>query len=221
MNKLKQILSYLWPITAKKDSDFSGILEVTWIDGKKVLDTKNANYSYGALQKVLENGLNFIDFRQIESVLILGLGGGSVLRSLQDKFNFFGKIHAVEIDQKIIDIAKREFDISAIKNLNIHNSDAFDFVKNRDQFYDLIIVDLFIDAEIPEAFLSEEFCQNLSEICQNSLLFNLGFNQKAGDKSKKVTQFFKADEKFKVEEFEKVEGINRLLLAKRNRFTSI
>ncbi len=215
MSKLKQILSYLWPITSKKDSDFSGKLEITWIDGKKVLDTKNANYSYGTLQKVLENGLKNVNFQQINSVLILGLGGGSIARSLQEKFNFCGSIHAVEIDKKIIELAKTEFDISAIQNLKIINKDALSFVKNSKQIYDLIIVDLFIDTEIPDVFLSEEFCQNLIEICQNSILFNLGFNRKTRNKGQNVIGFFKNVSNFKVLALEKVEGINRLLLAKK------
>ena len=213
LNKLRKILSYIWPITQKKESDFSGKLEITWIDGKKVLDTKNANYSYGTLQKVLENGLAHVDFQQINSVLILGLGGGSVVKSLHEKFNFYGSIHAVEIDQKIIDIAKTEFDISAIKNLEIHQADAFNFVKRSKEHYDLIIVDLFIDTEIPPIFLSEEFCQNLTDICQNILLFNLGFNQNSKDQAKKVTEFFDNNSNFEVLSFEKVEGINRLLIA--------
>ncbi|MCL6217867.1 spermidine synthase [Zunongwangia pacifica] len=218
MSRLRKYLSFLWPITTKTDSDFSGPLEITWIDGKKVLDTKNANYSYGALQNVLENGLKHIDFGQINSVLILGLGGGSVVKSIAEKFNFFGSIHAVEIDQKIIDIAKTEFDISAIKNLKIHRSDAFDFVKNSNQFYDLIIVDVFIDTEIPTIFLSDEFCENLSHICQNSLLFNLGFSQNALNQTKKVTRFFQNNSNFEVLTLEKVEEINRLLIAtKRSR----
>ena len=211
--KPKKILSYLWPITKKVDSDFSGKLEITWIDGKKVLDTKNANYSYGTLQHVLENGLKRIDFSQIDSVLILGLGGGSVVKSLQEKFNFYGSIQAVEIDQKIIDIAKTEFDLSAIKNLKIHQEDAFHFVEHSKQQYDLIIIDLFIDTEIPTIFLSEKFCLQLSNICQNSLLFNLGFRSDAADRTKKVTDFFENNPNFEVFNLQKVEGINRLLIA--------
>ena len=54
---LKKAFSYLWPLTKKIKSDFSGDLEVTWLNGKKVLDTKNANYSYGALHQILDLAL--------------------------------------------------------------------------------------------------------------------------------------------------------------------
>ena len=44
---MKKILSYLWPQTTKFPSDHNGNLEVTLYNGKKMLDSKNANYSFG------------------------------------------------------------------------------------------------------------------------------------------------------------------------------
>lgn len=172
-------MSYIWPQTKKLDSDFNGVLEVKTVNGRKLLNSKSANYSYGALQQVLEIGLSEIELKDVNSILLLGLGGGSVIASLRKKFNFTGKIVAVEIDPKIIDIAEKEFSISNSDDLAIENADAFDFVKNCDNQYDLIIVDLFIDNKVPEQFYTEEFCDSLLRVAKekSSIIFNLGIGR--------------------------------------------
>ena len=134
---MKKLLSYIIPLTKKRISDFSGTLEITLINGNKVLDSVNANYSYGSLQQILEYGITKaeINFENIGQLLILGLGGGSVIKSLREKFRYLNKIDAVEIDQKIIAIAQKEFDIKSSDYLNIINEDAFSFVFNCCQYY--------------------------------------------------------------------------------------
>ena len=90
---MKKFLSYIWPITHRFSSEINGPLEVTYINGKKVLDTKNANYSYGSLQKILKFGLTKIDLKSVENILILGMGAGSVIQSLRETFDYKKKYH--------------------------------------------------------------------------------------------------------------------------------
>jgi spermidine synthase len=92
---------------------------------------------------------------------VLGLGGGCVLKTLRNEFNFSGKITAVDIDPVIIQIAEKEFGIVSDDNTNIVCSDAFDYVKNDDKKFDLIIVDIFIDNEVPQKILSLEFWREI------------------------------------------------------------
>ncbi len=54
----------------------------------KVLSSSHANYSYGALQRVLEYGLKQIDMRDVKNILLLGLGGGSVIETLRRDLEF-------------------------------------------------------------------------------------------------------------------------------------
>ena len=97
---LKKLFSYLIPITIfKQKSTLSNTLEVTWADGKLVLDSENTNYSYGNLQRILRKGLIKIGFEKIksmQSILVLGVAGGSVIRTLVDEINFEGKITGIE-----------------------------------------------------------------------------------------------------------------------------
>lgn len=212
---MKKLLSYLWPQTTNFVSEHSGTLEVTWYNGKKLLDTQNANYSYGLLQKVLETGLSNIAINRVSSTLILGLGGGSVVHSLRNKLNYQKHIDAVELDKKIIAVAKDEFDISDSDRLKIHHQDALLFVENCSSTYDLIIVDLFIDDLVPKQFLTETFCNQLLRIASGYVLFNLGIQLSEDDPARQVVSFFRQHSGYYSTLLENVKGNNTLLLIER------
>jgi len=171
---LKKIISYIYPFTKEVQSKFSGMLEVTLINGRKVLDTLNTNYSYGSLQRVLKYSLDQINLEQTKNALILGLGGGSVIQTLKEEKGFTGKITAVDIDQVIIDIAANEFNIISDDQVAIICEDALNFVTNDANKYDLIIVDLFLDNKIPSQFLTLEFWKNVLDLLAEGgdIIFN-------------------------------------------------
>jgi spermidine synthase len=181
-----------------------------------VLNSKNANYSFGALQRILEEGISKINLKKINSVLLLGLGGGSIIYSLRDKFNYNGKIHAIDIDQKVISIAKHEFGIATSTDLRIDNCDALEFVKNSSSNYDLIIVDLFIDNQVPAQFYTLEFCEYLSGILSKtgSIVFNLGINIFNSEKGKhaRVVEYFEKSQNYHCTLLEHVHGTNLLFI---------
>lgn len=173
---MKRPLSYLWPLTKNYDSNFSGKLEVTWINGRKVLDSANANYSYGALQEVMDAGLGEVQADRAAPVLVLGLGGGSILALLRKKYGYYGKITAVEWDAAIIEIAKKEFKIETFQPLEVRCEDAEAFVRNHSTRYGLIIIDLFLDLKVPAQFFSDTFWKNVLGLLQpgGKVLFNAG-----------------------------------------------
>ncbi len=171
---IKKILSYLTPITIfQTKSDLSKSIEVTWNNGELVLDSKNANYSYGSLQRILRHGLKEIGFNRIQpmqDILVLGVAGGSVIKTLVDEIGFKGNITGVELDPEMARIANTYFQLDQIKNVSIIVDDAFEFVLKTKQKYDLIIIDVFQDTHMPN-FLFESFFSN--RICH--LLRNNGF----------------------------------------------
>ncbi len=158
---IRKIISFIFPLTRKIKSDYNGYLELTQINGKTLLNTANTNYSYGSLQRILHFSLLQIDLSKVKNILVLGLGGGSVLKTIRNEFNFSGNITAVDIDPVIIQIADKEFGISSNENTNIICSDAFNYVNNNSNKFNLIIIDLFIDNEVPEKFLSLEFWREI------------------------------------------------------------
>jgi|SRR5690606_39295733 len=210
---MKKLLSYFWPTTRRFSSEINGTLEVSYINGKKVLDSKNANYSYGSLQKILEFGLKKIDLKSVENILILGMGGGSVIHSLRNTFEFTKNIVAVEIDPEIIKLAKREFGITSSENLQIIENDAFEFAKTSKEKFQLVIIDLFIDLNVPPIFYGKEFCENISKLLakNGSIIFNAGVNiEKESGITEKILANFGNDFQFQIHQ--KVNGTNTLLI---------
>lgn len=160
----------------KIQSQFNGTLEISSLNGKKVLNSKTANYSYGALQRVLRYGLSQIYFDSKATVLLLGLGGGSVLETLKNVCKHSGPITAIEIDPVIIKIAQEEFGIQEDKNLSIIAEDALDFVSYCQDSFDLIIIDIFIDQNVPDDFYQVSFWDTLIRLLKpkGNMLFNAG-----------------------------------------------
>lgn len=132
---LKKILSYLLPINVyKQHSPVSKNLEVTWANGELVLDSKNTNYSYGSLQRILRIGLESIGFETVlksEHILVLGVAGGSVIKTLSEEIGFKGRITGVEIDSEVLQIANSYFGLDKIPNLEIIVDDASKYVLKR------------------------------------------------------------------------------------------
>lgn len=176
---MKKTFSYLWPLTKKYNSSYNGKLEVTWINGRKVLDSSNANYSYGALQEVLDRGISEVRADRAAPVLLLGLGGGSAISLLRNKFKYYGRITAVELDPAIVEIAKTEFNIEAHQPLELLCEDAEAFVATAQEQFGFIIVDLFLDLKVPSQFFSETFWKNVGGLLLPGakILFNAGINE--------------------------------------------
>lgn len=175
---LKKLLSYIIPIRIlKQKSSISESLEITWANGELVLDSKNTNYSYGSLQRILRKGLKSIGFEKINTmnhILVLGVAGGSVVKTLINDVGFKGKITGVEIDTEIINIANTYFKLDKIPNLEIYIEDAFEFVLKTKNKYDLIIIDVFQDTKMPNFLFERFFTDRLDMILSNYgiILFN-------------------------------------------------
>jgi len=175
---LRKLLSFIFPITIlNQKSTISQSLEITWIDGKLVLDSKNTNYSYGNLQQILRTGLKSIGFKKINkmnTILVLGVAGGSVIKTLVDEINFKGKIIGVEIDKEVIAIANEYFHLDEIPNLEIVIADAFEFVLKTNNKYDLIIIDVFQDTKMPNFLFETFFIKRICFLLQSNgfILFN-------------------------------------------------
>jgi len=217
---LSKFLSYFIPINViKKNSSISKTLEVTWNNGELVLDSKNTNYSYGSLQRILKKGLKYIGFeriRKFDNILILGVAGGSVIKTLVDEVKFKGKITGVEIDKDVVEIANKYFKLNEIKNLEVIVDDAFEFVLKTKDKYDLIIIDIFQDTTMPN-FLFEDFFINRINFLLNVdgfILFNtMVINEK--NRIRNLDYKKKFDANYSIRMYPKVETHNELFTIKK------
>ena len=210
-----RLLSYIFPITKKVESSINGTLEITWFNGKKYLNTKNANYSYGSLQKILKTGLQKINLSKCKNILLLGLGGGSVIETLLNDFKYKDHITALDIDPDIIEISQKEFNISETENLKIICDDAIHYMNNNSEVFDLIIIDIFIDTEVPSPFLKTSFWNQIvkANSSKGSILFNASLDTDDNNNLINLKQLL-TDNQYEIELIKKVEGTNTLLIAK-------
>ena len=215
---IKKIFSYLIPIKIyETKSSLSKSIEVTWTNGELVLDSENSNYSYGSLQRILRLGLKNIGYEKIvlmNHILVLGVAGGSVIKTLVVEIKYGGKITGVEIDPEINKIANTYFKLDKVKNLEIVIEDAFEFVLKTKIKYDLIIIDIFEDTTMPN-FLFETFFVN--RICSlvkshGFILFNtMLLNKSQNLRNKKyVSEFYK--NQFQIKTIPRVEIHNELIV---------
>lgn len=217
---VKRILSYLLPIKIyQRKSSVSKKLEVTWNKGQLVLDSENTNYSYGSLERILRKGLLYIGFDRIkkfENILVLGVAGGSVIKTLTQEVKFKGKITGVEIDETAVEIAKKFFELDQIPNLNLVVDDAFEFVLKTKEKYDLIIIDVFQDTKMPNFLFEDFFINRINFLLQVNgfILFNtmvLSFT----DKKRNATYKTKFNDNYSVRLYPKVETHNELFTIKK------
>ena len=171
---LNKILSYFIDISLEKsNSAYNPYLEVLLVKGRNQLITKNAIYSFDDKYKNFYDSFKRIDWDKlnVKNVLILGLGLGSVIYMLEKKFNKNFKYTCVEIDPEIIRLAQKYTFNNLKSNTEIYQADAESFVRLNSQKYDLILMDVFQNAKIPQKFDNIEFIEELkTKLSSNALL---------------------------------------------------
>jgi spermidine synthase len=144
-------------------SELNPRLDVRLLNGKKVLDSEQANLAWGGLHILFQKTFQQIKFdkERIKNVLLLGFGAGGVAHILQKELEIDCSITGIEIDKTLIEISKEHFDFDQLKKIEIIIADANEFLKKNSFQYDLIVVDLFFDIQIPDSSATDSFRKNL------------------------------------------------------------
>ena len=179
-----RILSYFQDVLIKETrSEINPELKVYLSLGRLKLITGNAIYSYEDKYINFVEAFNFINIKNksVKGALVLGLGLGSIPYILEKKFKLQSTFTCVELDSAVIDLFE-EFVLEKLNSqFNIKNDDGYNYVLNSNEKFDLICMDIFNDAKIPEKFSTLDFLKlldsNLSII--GVIIYNrLAENQK-------------------------------------------
>ncbi len=217
---IKRLLSFLLPVKIhQKKSVYSKNLEVTWNNGYLVLDSENTNYSYGSLQRVLKKGLRYIGYdriRNFQSILVLGVAGGSVIETLKKEIKFEGQITGVEIDPVVVELATKYFGLGKYNNVSIVIDDAFEFVLKSKEKHDLIIIDIFQDTTMPNFLFEDFFINRINFLLKVNgfILFNTMVLNK-NDSERNFDYRNKFDSNYSVRLYPKIEEHNELFTIKK------
>lgn len=157
-------------------SEYNEELHVVLSKGRYQLCTPNAIYSYEDKYTNFRDSFAAIklDERPIENVLILGFGLGSIPFILEKKFHKTYNYTGVEIDDAIIYLAAKYGTPDLQSNIEIVQADAWQYVMQCRNTYDMICVDIFLDVHIPDKFLTRDFVEILKELLSENgvVLFN-------------------------------------------------
>lgn len=103
----------------------------------------------------------------VGSVLVLGVGGGTVIRLLKYLYPQ-ANITAVDIDETILYIARKHFHVDRMTGVTLVSGDAQKYVAEEARkgasFYDLIIVDIFTGRHIPQFVYTEKFLRDTKKL---------------------------------------------------------
>jgi len=189
----KHLLSYVIDVHIESaTSVFNDELTVLLVKGQYQLVTPEAIYSYGKRYDNFFKAFKHINLSKenIDSVLLLGLGLGSIPYMLEKYFHQNYRYTAVEIDEDIIHLASKYVLNSLESEVTTVRADALNYVQIDQNQYDLVAMDVFVSDYIPQEFEGEDFLRHLKGMIapDGLLMFNrLYFFQK--DKIKTETYF--------------------------------
>jgi len=188
----KYIASYFYEFRIEAiKGEYNPYLEVVYSKGRYRLDTENAIYSYENLYTNFSNSFRQIKLnnQDIETVLVLGLGLGSIPVMLEQDFRQKYRYTAVEIDEEVLHLAYK-YALKSLKSpIQVIHGDAELFTRQCNEKFDLICMDVFLDDAIPSEFERSNFLHHLKNIITpNGLLM---YNRLANTKKDKITtQYF-------------------------------
>ncbi len=91
-----------------------------------------------------------------ERVLLLGLGGGTMVGQLRHDYPEM-YIDAVEIDPVVIDVAERYFALPSDERIRVFEDDARRYVQRTPETYDIVVIDAYHADGIPAHLTTVEF----------------------------------------------------------------
>lgn len=153
----------------RAESEYNGTVQVvSTLEGTRIV-AGGVSQSGWLVAKVWNSALKkiFKTMPVVKSVLILGLGGGSAAR-LVNKYWPDAKITGVDIDPVMINFGKKYLDLEKIVGLTIVESDAVKFVDSTKEKYDLVLMDIYTGAIIPEQFVKRKFIEKVKNILKPS-----------------------------------------------------
>jgi spermidine synthase len=98
-----------------------------------------------------------------ERILLLGGGAYTLPMALLAHLPS-ASVDVVELDPELASLAKRYFGLEPSKRLRIIHEDASDFIASTITKYDISLVDIFNQAEVPESLATPEAASNLRQL---------------------------------------------------------
>ncbi len=188
---LARLLSYVWPVRVWKGNGASGQLELTWEYGRLVVNSANANQSFGSLHRVWQAAFSDARIAQQapKTALILGYGAGSAAHILRSELGLDTAITGVDHDEAMLRLASERFPLDQQEGIELVRADAFSFVAKCSTTFDLVVVDLFHDLDFVEGVNDPYFLRSVRRLVSSSgriLLNTVAHDEKSAFRSARL-----------------------------------
>ncbi len=159
----KKAWSFIMPVLVQKvNSQYSPDVELFLFHNQLMLTTPQAMYSYGTRYAPFNLAFaELIKRKKLHPQNILLLGGAllSALQILHAKFKMHPSATVVELDGKYQQLVNDYLPSKITDNITYHHANAQNFIKNCQQQFDMIGIDIFIELAVPAFCLQTQFIQ--------------------------------------------------------------
>jgi len=167
-------------ILSVRRSKFNGDLKVVRSFGLGTyIQAGGLTQSGGIVESIWKSTLKKIKSKEIEKVLILGLGGGTVAK-LTRKYWPDAEVMGIDIDPVMVELGEKYLGLGET-NVKIKIQDAGKPISGK---FDLVIVDLYQGDKFPKKFEDEKFLKSLTR--NKLVIFNRLYY---GDKRPEAVKF--------------------------------
>ena len=167
-------------ILSVRRSKFNGDLKVVRSFGLGTyIQAGGLTQSGGIVELIWKSTLKKIKSKEIEKVLILGLGGGTVAK-LTRKYWPDAEVMGIDIDPVMVELGEKYLGLGET-NVKIKIQDAGKPISGK---FDLVIVDLYQGDKFPKKFEDEKFLKSLTR--NKLVIFNRLYY---GDKRPEAVKF--------------------------------
>lgn len=214
---LYRLLSHRVPVRLERAEGRHGPLELTYEQGRLVVNSAGGNQSFGSLHRVWRDALDHFmpDGPGPRQVLVVGLGAGSVVHLLRTERGITAPITAVQDDPLMLRWDRTHFGLRAWPHLTVLEADARKALAGMPERFDLVLVDLFTDLDVPPWAGSDAFLDLLHArtAAGGMLLFNTIPHDPAGRAtSERIGAGLRL--RFGRVEEQGYEGLNRMFIAR-------
>jgi len=214
---VRRALSWLWPLTEARVDGLFGPIQARWELGRLVANTVNGNQSFGSLHRIWQRTFEHLELSATPpgSVLLLGLGTGSVPHILRRELGLNAPITAVELDPAMIRLGRELFGMDRLAGLEVIEGDAIVRLHAMRHRYDLVLVDLFDDLDLARgadtpgfAHALRDRCEDNGTVCFNTVAYDPISEKRCDRVQGNLSRVFS-----RVDELG-LEGVNRVFIAR-------
>ncbi len=123
--------------------------------------------------------------------LILGAGGGTIATLLTHRCGPI-RIVAIERDPAVARLAREEFGLAHLSNVELIEADAFTWVATCDETFDLICIDMYVAGEIVHGTLATPFLRQIARLLTpgGTAAFNLFKTKRLDEQVHRLSRVF-------------------------------